>query len=175
MILLVAVFAVATSTGGSSGDTGSFTPNDDGLVPVGTEAPEFTTETVEGGSVSLGETGEHEATLLAFFATWCPFCQEEAPDIADFESQYEDLRVVMVSVADENWPEQDTPEEVGEFVDEYGIEGPAAYDPELAQDYGVTGTPTNYVLDGDGEVVGAHTGEAPRAVYEGWIQEALES
>ena len=59
------------------------------------------------------------------------------------------------------------------FVEEYGIQGPAIYDPALGRTYKVTGTPTVYVIDRSGEIVGAHSGEAPREVYEGWIQEAL--
>ena len=50
---------------------------------------------------------------------------------------------------------------------------PAVYDPALGPEYGVSGYPTTYVLDGENRVVGAHSGEAPREVYEGWIEEAL--
>lgn len=167
-VALITLFAVMSAGGG---DAESFTANDQGLIQPGQTAPSFTTETVDGGSVSLD--GGQEATMLVFFATWCPACQAEAPTIADLSREYEGLEVVMVSVADEQWPETDTPEEVGEFVNDYGIEGPAVYDPDLAREYEVSGTPTVYVLDGEGEVVGAHAGRAPRGVFEGWIEEAL--
>lgn len=166
-IVVIALLAVLSARGG---DTGSFTPNDQGLLPVGSQAPDFTTETVTGERVSLPEG---QATMLVFFATWCPHCQNEAPTIAEFSREYEDLRVMMISVADESWPETDTPQEVRRFVEEYGIQGPAIYDPALGRTYKVTGTPTVYVIDRSGEIVGAHSGEAPREVYEGWIQEAL--
>lgn len=70
-IVVIALLAVLSARGG---DTGSFTPNDQGLLPVGSQAPDFTTETVTGERVSLPEG---QATMLVFFATWCPHCQNE--------------------------------------------------------------------------------------------------
>jgi hypothetical protein len=63
---------------------------------------------------------------------------------------------------------------VREFVDRYGIEGPAAYDPSLGSTYRASGYPTIYVIDSNQEIVAAHSGEAPKSVLEGWIDEALD-
>jgi hypothetical protein len=67
----------------------------------------------------------------------------------------------------------DSPEKVKEFVERYDIESPTVYEPSLGPEYRVPGYPTVYVLDRNNEVVGATSGEAPREVYEGWIEEAL--
>jgi thiol-disulfide isomerase/thioredoxin len=163
VIVVIAALAVFSATGGGAGN---FTPNDEGLIPVGEKAPGFTAETVGGGSVSV--EGDARATMLVFFATWCPHCQKEAPVMSELESQYDGLRMVMVGIDGE-----DDPEKVQRFVEEYDIESPAVYEPGLGSEYGVSGYPTTYVLDGDNRVVGAHSGEAPRDVYEGWIEEAL--
>jgi thiol-disulfide isomerase/thioredoxin/uncharacterized membrane protein YphA (DoxX/SURF4 family) len=168
VILAIGTFAVLSIAGGESAR--SFTPNDSGLLPVGSEAPGFTAETVEGAVVSLDDNGEEEATMLVFFATWCPHCNNEAPIISELESQYEDLRVVMVGIDG-----RDDPSKVREFVERYDIKGPAIYQPSLGTTYRVSGYPTIYVLDGDDEVVAAHSGEASREVYEEWIEEALGS
>lgn len=166
-VLGIVAFAVLSAAGGE--DAGNFTPNDEGLLPVGSEAPSFTAETVEGGEVSVGD-GSAGATMLVFFATWCPHCNNEAPIISDLEGRYEDLRVVMIGIDDE-----DDPEKVQEFVERYDIAGPAVYQPSLGSTYQVSGYPTTYVLDGNDTVVAAHSGEAPSSVYEGWIEEALGS
>ncbi len=165
VIVAIAALAVFSTTGGDGAQ--SFTPNDEGLIPAGEKAPAFTAETVGGGSVSVGEGGA-EATMLVFFATWCPHCQDEAPVMSELESEYDGLRMVMVGIDGE-----DDPEKVRRFVEEYDIESPAVYEPELGSEYGVSGYPTTYVLDVESRVVGAHSGEAPREVYEGWIEEAL--
>lgn len=165
-ILAIAAFAVF-STAGTGGDAGGFTPNDQGLIPKGQQAPGFTAETVDGGSVSV-QDGNAEPTMLVFFATWCPHCNNEAPVISELESEYEDLEVVMVGIDG-----QDDPGKVRQFVEKYSIESPAVYQPSLGQDYQVSGYPTVYVLDAEGKVVAANAGEAPREAYEGWIEEAL--
>ncbi len=166
-IVVIALMAVFSATGGENAE--SFTPNDQGLLPAGSQAPDFTAETVDGGSVSLG-SGDYDATMLVFFATWCPHCQNEAPVISELEDQYEGLRVVMVGVDD---VQGDTPEAVGDFVERYDISSPAVYQPSLGPEYQISGYPTVYVLDGNREVVAANAGEAPREVFEGWIEEAL--
>jgi thiol-disulfide isomerase/thioredoxin len=169
-ILAVAVLAILITTGRE--DTGSFTPNDRGLLPVGSQAPSFTAEEVRSGEeVSVGggsEAGKARATMLVFFATWCPHCNKEAPIISELESEYKDLRVIMVGIDG-----QDDPEKVREFVEEYDIESPAVYQPSLGETYQASGYPTTYVLNENDEIVAAHSGEAPRSVYEGWIKEAL--
>jgi thiol-disulfide isomerase/thioredoxin len=165
VIVVIAGLAVLSTTGGQS--AGNFTPNDEGLIPVGDKAPSFAAETVDGESVSVGE-GEAPATMLVFFASWCPHCQHEAPILSELESQYDGLRMVMVGIDGE-----DNPDKVREFVEEYDIESPAVYEPALGSEYRVSGYPTTYVLNKDNKVIGAHSGEAPREVYEGWIEEAL--
>jgi thiol-disulfide isomerase/thioredoxin len=167
VIVAIAAFAVLSTAGGPGAE--NFTPNDEGLIPVGEKAPPFTAGTVDGGSVSVGD-GSAPATMLVFFASWCPHCNDEAPIISDLEGQYEDLQLVMVGI---DSTQGDSPEKVREFVERHDIESPTVYEPSLGPEYRVPGYPTVYVLDRNNEVVGATSGEAPREVYEGWIEEAL--
>lgn len=142
-LVVVALFAVISTTGGGASN---FTPNDQGLLQNGAQAPEFTADTVDGGSVSAGGGGS-DATMLVFFATWCPHCQEEAPIISDLENEYNDLKIVMVGI---DAAQGDNPEKVREFAQQYDIQSPAVYQPSLAAEYQVTGYPAVYVLDGNG-------------------------
>jgi thiol-disulfide isomerase/thioredoxin len=116
---------------------------------------------VRGGEdVTVGD-GSEQVTMLVFFATWCPHCNDVAPIISELESQYDDLRVVMVSV-----DRRDDPAKVREFVDRYDIAGPAIYQPSPGSTYRVSGYPTTYVLDGEEGVVVGYSGEAPTEAYE---------
>ncbi len=162
----IAAFAMASTSGSAgSSSSGSFTPNDQGLLQPGSQAPEFSTQGVDGGEVSLSSG---EPTLLVFFATWCPHCNNEAPVLAELAEENEDLNVVMAGIDGE-----DNPEKVRQFVEEYGIESEALYQPSLGQTYQVTGYPTAYVIDGQGQIVGANAGETPKDVLQGWIDEAI--
>ena len=169
VLLAIGAFSFLVTGGGDSSDK-NFTPNDKGLLPVGSQAPDFSAETVDGDQVSLNNSGDYGATMLVFFASWCPHCNKEAPLISDLENQYPNLRTVMVGIDG-----QDNTDKVREFVNKYNIQGPATYDPSLGPTYQATGYPTMYVLDGSGKIVAAHSGEAPRDVLEGWVQEALGS
>ncbi|TCJ15882.1 TlpA family protein disulfide reductase [Rubrobacter taiwanensis] len=168
-IIAIAVFAIVQASGGQGE---SFTPNSQGLLPAGSQAPDFTADTVNGrGEVSLSETGGANATMLVFFASWCPHCQNEAPVIADLKRDYgEDLRVIMIGI---DSVQGDDPAAVRGFVEEYGIDAPAIYEPSLGATYQVSGYPTTYVLDGSNEIVAAHAGEAPEEAFRSWIEEAL--
>ncbi len=131
-MVVIALVAVFSTTG--SGNAGNFTPNTEGLLEAGTQAPDFTTETVDGSGISLGG-GDSEATMLVFFATWCPHCQNEAPIISDMESEYENLRVIMTGIDN---TQGDNPQKVRGFMDEYSISSPAVYEPSLGVEYQVT-------------------------------------
>jgi hypothetical protein len=67
---------------------------------------------------------------------------------------------------------EDNPAKVEQFVEEYGIPGEALYRPSLGQTYQVSGYPTTYVIDTEGQIVGANSGETPKGVLQGWISEA---
>ena len=161
-IAVVAVLAVSGGSGGAS--SGSFTANDEGLIQPGSQAPQAQAESVDGGDVSIPAEGP---TLLVFFATWCPHCNNEAPLISDLSKEYENLNVVMAGIDGE-----DNPEKVREFVEEYDIEGEAFYKPSIGQTYNVSGYPTTYVIDDSDEIVGANTGETPENVLRDWIEQA---
>ncbi len=161
-IAVVAVLAMTSGSGGAS--SGSFTPNDEGLIQPGNQAPQAQAESVDGGQVSIPTEGP---TLLVFFATWCPHCNNEAPLISDLSKEYENLNVIMAGIDGE-----DNPEKVSEFVEEYDIGGEAFYEPSLGQTYNVSGYPTTYVIGESGEIVGANAGETPENVLRDWIEQA---
>lgn len=166
LIAAIAATAVFTATsGGEDSSSGSFTPNDEGLIQPGEQAPQASAEAVDGGEVSLPSSGE--TTLLAFFATWCPHCQNDAPIFAELAQENENLNVVMAGMDGE-----DNAQKIEEFTDEYDIEGQAFYEPSIGQTYQVSGYPTTYVIDGSGEIVGANTGETPKDVLQDWIDQA---
>lgn len=166
-ILAIGAFSYLMAGGSGGEDNNDFTPNNKDLLPVGAQAPDFNATTVDGSDVSLGDTGGKDATMLVFFATWCPHCNKEAPIISELADSHQDLRVIMVGIDG-----QDNPDKVQAFVEKYGIEAPAVYDPSLGSPYKVWGYPTVYVLDQDQKVVAANAGETPQDVLEGWVEDA---
>lgn len=67
--------------------------------PVGKTAPAFTLESLDGKAVSLSDF-RGRVVFLDFWASWCPPCKKEMPEIAALAGKFSpsDLAVVAVSV-----------------------------------------------------------------------------
>lgn len=133
---------------------------------VGTAVPDVTGSTVDGTSVAIGATGTPQAVV--FMAHWCPNCQEEAPQIAEWVDQgllADGVELTAVSIfqdpARPNWPPH-------EWLDEEDFPGPVMIDPDdsVAAAWGATGTPMWTFVDGDGTIVARYSGQISAEQFE---------
>lgn len=139
----------AAESSGSTGDvpTIRFVNNPE---PV----PSFTVETLDGRTISTASLSD-KVVLVNFWATWCPPCIAEIPDLIELQNQYEgQLQIIGLSV------EEGSADEVKRFVQEKKINYPVAIaSGELLRNFGgVFGLPTTFLLDTDGGVVQKHIG-----------------
>ena len=90
--------------------------------------------------------------MITFWATWCGPCRAELPVKKAFHSQYGD-QVHFVAVNMTN--SEASVAEVERYVIEEDLAYPIALDASgrLARAFGVRGTPTTIVIDGEGHVV----------------------
>jgi len=111
-------------------------------------APDFKLETLEGETVNLSDY-RGTPVLINFWATWCPPCRAEIPDL---QQLYDEEDVVVLAV---NMTESEQNEEtVEEFVDEFQMTFPVVMDVEarVTQTYKVQAYPTSYMIDEDGHI-----------------------
>ncbi len=116
------------------------------------EAPDFELTDLEGDAFSLSQF-KGKPVLLNFWATWCPPCRKEMPDLQAFDEKYGE----QVQVLGVNWDYQsDVSEEVREFLDEYDITYPNVLDKsgEVFVKYQLTGLPVTYWIDEEGVIRG---------------------
>ena len=99
--------------------------------------------------------------LVDFFASWCPYCIKEFPDLKEIYTQYKDkgFEIVGVAVRDK---EEDTRLTVEKHELEWVIMYNAARKPYDI--YGFTGIPHFMLLDKEGVIVSR--GESPRQISE---------
>jgi thiol-disulfide isomerase/thioredoxin len=132
-------------------------------------APPFLLPDLNGEMISTAEW-HGKVVLLNFWATWCPPCREEIPELIALSNRYKDrLQIVAVSMDDA------PPDEVKQFATRFGINYSIVMSsPEIVGEYGgVPALPTCFVIGPDGRVVQKHVGLYPPDVYETEIRALL--
>ena len=67
---------------------------------VGRETPDLTMRTIDGEQVSLSEL-QGRGVVLVFFATWCPPCKAEVPNLVRIRKEYTDSAVEGIAILQE--------------------------------------------------------------------------
>jgi cytochrome c-type biogenesis protein len=143
------------------------------LIP----APDFTLTDQYGVTHSLADY-RGKVIFLNFWATWCPPCRAEMPDIQALYEEYaeqEDPEVVILGVAfPDSGKEQDV-EGVKAFLDENGYTYPVLMDEgaTLQLPYYVTAYPTTFLIDEEGYVLGYIPGMMTKDIMRDVISQAL--
>jgi thiol-disulfide isomerase/thioredoxin len=117
-----------------------------------------------------------KVAVVNFWATWCPPCRKEIPDLIEAQEQYRERGVAFIGIAVE-----DNRELVQDFARAYGINYPLASGKEqgiaLMQKLGnqAAGLPFTLVLDAQGNIVDTRRGPMSAARLEQALQAALAS
>ncbi len=118
-------------------------------IPLrGHPAPEFTLQTLDGEPLSLSDL-RGNAVVLNFWATWCPPCQAEMPELQAVHEAYAAGGLVVLGV---NQAEDQAT--VQAFLDERGLTFPVVLDLqyEASQRYQVNSLPTTFFIDRNGMI-----------------------
>lgn len=133
------------------------------MDPNAIPALDFTLTDQFGNTHSLADYAG-KTIFLNFWATWCPPCRAEMPEIQQLYENYsregEDALIVL-GVA---WPGvggEKTAEDIAAFLEDNGYTYPVLMDTEggLFNGYGITAFPTTFMIDRDGNVFGYLTGQ----------------
>ena len=108
-------------------------------------APDFERGSLNGSVVRLADY-QGKPLLLHFWASWCPMCEMEQGSITAIANDHPVVTVAFQS---------GTSEEVQRYMERKGITEWVTVvdeDGKLAEQYGIHGVPTSYVLDGEGNI-----------------------
>ena len=124
---------------------------------LGESFPDITVKDTDGNEFSLsGVLKDHEAVLINIWATWCPPCRNEFPDLNEAYLKYKD-RVAFIALSSDPG---DTIPVINDFRKELGLSIPMGSEEGtgLTSYLGVAGIPTTVVVDRFGNAVFMKTG-----------------
>ena len=150
-VLLFLGCAVAVSAQNAEPKDNDLTWGKDLLVK-GTPAPDFTLNDIDGKPVSLSQF-KGKKIVLVFWASWCPDCRAEVPELKAMMASPKTKNVVFVSVSFDRKEEA-----FKKYVRENEIGGYQLFDPAGKKDsaagaaYNVNWIPSLYLIGQDGKV-----------------------
>ena len=117
-------------------------------------APDFEITTLLGDTLRLSDL-RGKVVMIEFWASWCPPCREEAPDIARVYNKYSDQPLEFIGI--DVWDQYDR---AMAFVEEFSIDYQTATDStgEILVNYGIRGIPEKYFINKQGYIVGKFVG-----------------
>ncbi|SES03181.1 Peroxiredoxin [Gracilibacillus ureilyticus] len=117
-------------------------------LEVGNLAPDFELQTLSGETAKLSDY-RGQKVMLNFWATWCPPCRAEMPDMEKFH-QEKDVVILAVNLTETEASMQD----VHDFTEEFRLTFPILLDEkiEVATTYQIRPIPTSYMIDSNGVI-----------------------
>jgi len=148
-ILLALLFVLGSCVTMVAQDLDSLYARD--LLTVGTVAPDLTD--VEGQTVSL-EKYRGQYVVLDFWASWCPDCRKDMPQMKELYTQYSGNRVQFLGISFDT-----TREALDNYLEKEAIAWPQVTElkkmkeSKMAQAYHIKWIPSIYLLDPNGKVL----------------------
>lgn len=127
------------------------------MLPLGTQAPDFSLVNVDGRTVSSKDFQDASAMLVMFMCNHCPFVIRVAEELANLANEYQQKGVAIVGISSndvEKFP-QDSPEQMVHEAEQRGYTFPYLYDEDqqVARAYRAACTPDFFVFDADQQLV----------------------
>src|SRR5579862_327953 len=112
------------------------------------ESADFTLTDLHGTPWHLQEL-RGKVVLVNFWATWCPPCRKEMPDLDALYNRFKDNGFVVLAISDEEAAK------VSPFISEHKISYPVLLDPgrKVNDVFIVEGIPKSFVYDRSGKLV----------------------
>ncbi len=119
-----------------------------GAANLGQLAPDFTLRTPEGETIRLSDL-KGRPVMINFWATWCAPCAVEMPALEETYRKYKDKGLVVLAVN-----QAETPDKVTQYMRARDLTFPTVLDTDtsIAQLYRVTGYPTTWLVDRQGNL-----------------------
>jgi thiol-disulfide isomerase/thioredoxin len=125
-------------------------------LAIGQPAPNFTATDIVGNTIELNSINANK-TILVFWASWCPHCEDIMPVLKEYYNNSSDIEIIGISI-DES--KDDLMKSVNELdLNWINIAELKGWNGDIVEEYGIAATPTIFVLDSEKKIIGKPVGE----------------
>ncbi|NTU53586.1 MAG: TlpA family protein disulfide reductase [Chlorobiaceae bacterium] len=144
-------------------------------LAAGKIAPSFSIKKLNGAMLGSAQLSG-KPYIVNFFASWCPPCRQELPDMVELQKKYADQGFTFIGIAF-----RDRESTLPDFLWEMGVDYPVTMTtPELEAAYGrflpggkISVIPVSIVVGRDGRILDVVTGGLTKADFESLILKSL--
>ena len=113
------------------------------------EAPDFTLRDLAGREVRLSSFKGKQPVLLAFSASWCPYCRRQAPKVVALRNELKEEEIAILGVN-----QKESRDRAAEFAEAFELNYPTLLDKNgaVSDRYEVEGIPYFVLIDRNGQV-----------------------
>ena len=117
-------------------------------VSVGDALPELQATASQDVAVSQ-DTLRGKVVLVNFWASWCPPCRDELPELQKMHTAYQEQGFEVVGINIDTQRDNAT-----EFIKRYNVTFPVLFDPQqsVIRQFGAKAMPTSYLVNRDGVI-----------------------
>lgn len=134
-------------------------------------APDFELMDLDGNMVKLSDF-KGKNLIINFWATWCPYCIDEMPDLQKLHDKYkdDDFTVIAINVREKG-------SKASEYLEENNIHIPVLLDTEGSASavYGANSIPLSVAVNKDGIIVTGRLGMMTYDEMESMYKSILEN
>lgn len=131
-------------------------------------APDLSLNLLDGSTVNLSDYRGKKPVVLDFWASWCPNCRRDMPNLNRYYDKYkEQVEVIGVNLHENEGTVRD-------FIASRGINFPIALDPssQAARAYGIQYTNTHFLIDKEGKLIRTVPGDIRESDIQDLIQQS---
>jgi peroxiredoxin len=131
------------------------------------QSADFTLTDLQGKGWHLRDL-KGRVVLVNFWATWCPPCRKEMPDLQALYDKYKDQGLIVLSISDED------SSKVAPFIAGRNITYPVLLDPgrKVNDAFVVEGIPKSFVYDREGKLVAQSIDMRTRSQFQEMLRQA---